>query len=250
MDDLAPRLLACLQRALAAPDLAWAEPPVALAGGYDTAIHAFRLRGGAPAWRAPLVLRAYRPEARSGLARFEAAVHGCLADLGVPAPRVLLAVEGESELGRPFLVMERAPGRNLVASLQSPAAPRLPRWLGAAQAHLHGADPEALERALAAAGFDPKAYRRESEVADLARASADARLDGLRAALDWLAREAPPAPARAAICHGDFHPLNVLEHRGAVSAVLDWPNVRIADRKSTRLNSSHLGISYAVFCLK
>src|SRR5262245_63975721 len=25
---------------------------------------------------------------------------------------------------------------------------------------------------------------------------------------------------------------------------------RVADRKSTRLNSSHLGISYAVFCLK
>src|SRR5258705_10204904 len=25
---------------------------------------------------------------------------------------------------------------------------------------------------------------------------------------------------------------------------------RIGDRKSTRLNSSHLGISYAVFCLK
>src|SRR5262245_39454030 len=27
-------------------------------------------------------------------------------------------------------------------------------------------------------------------------------------------------------------------------------NPEIADRKSTRLNSSHLGISYAVFCLK
>src|ERR1039458_10616449 len=26
--------------------------------------------------------------------------------------------------------------------------------------------------------------------------------------------------------------------------------IRVADRKSTRLNSSHLGISYAVFCLK
>src|SRR5262245_64778271 len=26
--------------------------------------------------------------------------------------------------------------------------------------------------------------------------------------------------------------------------------VLVADRKSTRLNSSHLGISYAVFCLK
>src|SRR5437899_8579973 len=29
------------------------------------------------------------------------------------------------------------------------------------------------------------------------------------------------------------------------------PNIRVwVDRKSTRLNSSHLGISYAVFCLK
>src|SRR5690625_6084631 len=27
-------------------------------------------------------------------------------------------------------------------------------------------------------------------------------------------------------------------------------NVRITDRKSTRLNSSHVAISYAVFCLK
>src|SRR5262245_63535489 len=28
------------------------------------------------------------------------------------------------------------------------------------------------------------------------------------------------------------------------------PSTKVADRKSTRLNSSHLGISYAVFCLK
>src|SRR5690625_6075171 len=28
------------------------------------------------------------------------------------------------------------------------------------------------------------------------------------------------------------------------------PGVRLVDRKSTRLNSSHVAISYAVFCLK
>src|SRR5436853_3316988 len=28
------------------------------------------------------------------------------------------------------------------------------------------------------------------------------------------------------------------------------PHSQLSDRKSTRLNSSHLGISYAVFCLK
>src|SRR3712207_7965848 len=30
----------------------------------------------------------------------------------------------------------------------------------------------------------------------------------------------------------------------------DWRRVPVEDRKSTRLNSSHANISYAVFCLK
>src|SRR3712207_8542884 len=39
--------------------------------------------------------------------------------------------------------------------------------------------------------------------------------------------------------------------RGGVSAsVRPRPRVRVKDRKSTRLNSSHANISYAVFCLK
>src|SRR5438874_7645662 len=36
----------------------------------------------------------------------------------------------------------------------------------------------------------------------------------------------------------------------AVAGVLDQPRVYYIDRKSTRLNSSHVEISYAVFCLK
>src|SRR5437899_10237200 len=54
------------------------------------------------------------------------------------------------------------------------------------------------------------------------------------------------------------------QHIGGVTQLLsDFPRVRLIDnpapdrslihrrdRKSTRLNSSHLGISYAVFCLK
>src|ERR1035438_10864020 len=39
-------------------------------------------------------------------------------------------------------------------------------------------------------------------------------------------------------------------HVGAVAVVDSEYRVAGIDRKSTRLNSSHLGISYAVFCLK
>src|SRR2546426_6497509 len=38
--------------------------------------------------------------------------------------------------------------------------------------------------------------------------------------------------------------------RGASHRALDGPRKLPRDRKSTRLNSSHLVISYAVFCLK
>src|SRR3989449_6950303 len=51
-----------------------------------------------------------------------------------------------------------------------------------------------------------------------------------------------------------FHAVNLLWHAGvsALVAVLArrWAGDAAADRKSTRLNSSHGYISYAVFCLK
>src|SRR5437899_3643708 len=37
---------------------------------------------------------------------------------------------------------------------------------------------------------------------------------------------------------------------GMVGIELNGAAIGLGDRKSTRLNSSHLGISYAVFCLK
>src|SRR5688572_31642044 len=40
------------------------------------------------------------------------------------------------------------------------------------------------------------------------------------------------------------------EKDGAFTALFDGPFRRLSDRKSTRLNSSHSQISYAVFCLK
>src|SRR5256885_3199387 len=47
-------------------------------------------------------------------------------------------------------------------------------------------------------------------------------------------------------------PYLILLSRGRRGGVLIfvWPVISLLDRKSTRLNSSHLVISYAVFCLK
>src|SRR5205814_7862997 len=45
-------------------------------------------------------------------------------------------------------------------------------------------------------------------------------------------------------------PLDVLAQQIVSAAACESWNEDDLDRKSTRLNSSHLGISYAVFCLK
>src|SRR5262245_64255664 len=56
----------------------------------------------------------------------------------------------------------------------------------------------------------------------------------------------PPAPAASG--RRMHHRGDALRRRRALHAHLR--DHRRRDRKSTRLNSSHLGISYAVFCLK
>src|SRR5258705_8438421 len=64
-------------------------------------------------------------------------------------------------------------------------------------------------------------------------------------------RQSRDATAPAAIRHCSF-PSSVTRSIGAVCGFGLQP-IRletVLDRKSTRLNSSHLGISYAVFCLK
>src|SRR5690625_6806015 len=69
---------------------------------------------------------------------------------------------------------------------------------------------------------------------------------------------APPARARVPPypCgqRRQFVSLNLENHKGPTLPELgSWPHWAVfanQDRKSTRLNSSHVAISYAVFCLK
>src|SRR5205814_8964586 len=70
------------------------------------------------------------------------------------------------------------------------------------------------------------------------RRSSDLCCDSIIAVGSWL------ASARYAIGPNASSPSSL----GAGSSSTSPPAMR--DRKSTRLNSSHLGISYAVFCLK
>ena len=223
---MAQRLLAWLRRELAAPALAFAEAPVRIHGGFDTAIFAFRLTEAKPPFDAPLVLRLYRAEQGAAQARFEGAVHEAVAARGFPTPRALAVGDESSGLPGAFLILERVAGRNALRALASTVLPRIPALLANAQAQLHSLDAVAVLRDLAAAGVpaDRLAAGRDLDFAtgEVERLA----LDGLRPALDWL-RAGPPT-STSVICHGDFHPLNVMIDGRAVSGVIDWTRVREA----------------------
>jgi len=217
-EAVARALVAHLRGALASPALDLAEPPAVLRGGFDTEIFALRLRGAPPAFAGPLVLRVLRAHHAPERTAREEATQNAVAGLGYPAPRVLLASAEPHALGAPFVLMERLPGRPLLDA----RAIGMGAVLADAQLRLHALDPAPLARALGPPGtFD--GYL-DTEAGRIARAA----LDDLRPLLDWLRARRPPGAA-AAICHGDFHPQNVLVEGGRVSGVLDWPNALVAD---------------------
>ena len=155
----------------------------------------------------------------------ERATQNALAELGYPAPRVLLAVTDESALGGPFLVMERLPGSVLTKARLI----NMSRVLVDLQLRLHALTPEPLLRAFDREGVSREVATFDGTLARLEQRVAGASLSGLVPAMRWLREHRRRDEGRPVICHGDFHPQNILMLGNVVAGVLDWPNAIVAE---------------------
>src|SRR3712207_7778581 len=104
-------------------------------------------------------------------------------------------------------------------------------------------------------------FRSRRELKDSAAEESQLTLDGMGPSEEDLAREAAHADVLKAVAVNDLSDAleSVLGQRGgdALPGGMELPLTFVlarmeqrGDRKSTRLNSSHANISYAVFCLK
>ena len=225
MEDLDARLRDHLRKTLGEPRLELAERPTRLTGGFDTQIFAFRLVGAPPAFAGSLILRLLDAHHDPARALRERTIQNALAELGYPAPRVLLASADSTLLGGPFLIMERLAGQPLPkVSIRAMAS-----VVAELQARLHDLDPVAFLRAVTREGLEPKSFTFDAHLAHLADRASRGQLSGLAPGFEWLVRRRPPRPEPRAICHGDFHPYNILMAAGRVTGVLDWPHAIVAD---------------------
>jgi aminoglycoside phosphotransferase (APT) family kinase protein len=212
--DLAAKLLRILESRTRSR-VSFAAPPVPLGGGYWASLYGFRLAQAPRELSGDLVLRVMPTSDEQALR--EATIQSAVAAAGFPAPRVHFSAGREEGLGFPFIVMDRAAGTPKLHLWQVPVV------LGQTMAALHALESKPVAEALGRAGV-----RQEEIFQGLAERTALLPDGGFAQGLAWL-RENKPEAAQVAICHGDFHPFNLMLADGRVSAVLDWTQALLAE---------------------
>jgi aminoglycoside phosphotransferase (APT) family kinase protein len=240
---------------LGVADVRIAETPAQVPHGWDTHTYFFRLEGPdlPDEWTRPLVLRLYADADQQQRAETDVAIQRFVSDRGFPAARPLAFVGAGNPFGAPFMIMERLPGRTMVHAMGwNPfRASRYVKRMAELHAQLH---------ALPVDGWplsDDGAPLVDRHLA-IQRAEAD-RLDVHIAdgAMEWLEqRRGAVVPEEPSICHGDFHPLNLVVDRDGSMAAVDWGGAVVGDRHfdvantlmvMTRIPTSSLGRMQRIF---
>jgi aminoglycoside phosphotransferase (APT) family kinase protein len=155
---------------------------------------------------------------------------------------VLALLDDDWSINHPAQIAERAPGTMMLEAMtRAPKRiPALVRLLAQLHARLHslpcGTWPEPETRSLAAS--------RRLALVRTRVANGDAELAAALPRVERALAGLPPAPD--VVCHGDFHPLNVIvdEHDRAI--VIDWTDAALDDRHSDVARTTALLRSAAV----
>jgi aminoglycoside phosphotransferase (APT) family kinase protein len=150
---------------------------------------------------------------------------------GLPVAKPIAAEYDKSFLGQPFLVVEKVSGGDAhVAGMADKATGRhVSLELARILADLHNMD--VRQSSLPVANGDPRAQvhaylMRWRNWWDKHRIHPSSLGE---AAFAWLSRNIPAGLERTVIVHGDARPGNMLFHKGAVTALLDWEFAHIGD---------------------
>ena len=215
---------------MGSPALSYAEAPAKIRGN-ETLIYCFSLDSPPVELAGQLILRLFWRDTDPERARRETATHDVLREFGYPVPRVLVTCHDAAVLGAPFLVMERAAGRPMLDwYTKFPHCLRLAANVVALQHRLHSFDTERLTTAFERRGVRLPVFDLEASLERLSLRVGKPGMEWTSLGLDWLIEHQPSHPNEPVICHGDLHPGNMLVDDTEVSAVIDWSNVKVADR--------------------
>ena len=220
---LSARLLTWLRNHLGDKDIDYVSAPFRLPGGTDTRTFRFSLRGAPLGYETELILRLFPAAHNAHRAAKESFVQNVLFREGYPVARVYATCTNWTVLGNSFLIMQRLPGVPMLHA----ATGEVPEMLGEAHASLHERDPSGVVATLNEKAWMGSRDGLEYLLGNMRRRAAV--FPQFEPIVGWLLENQPPEPVREMVCHGDFHPLNLLVREGVVSGVLDWANFAVGD---------------------
>jgi len=220
-DKIPILLLNYLREKLQNPVLNYATPPTRFGQGQENYTYRFELKEAPPNIPKHLVLRLYR-EMNRGFALKERTMQNILVENNFPAAKVHFACIELEPLGGEFIVMDFIHGKTMFEVVPPK---NLPKMLAETHVALHKIDPTSLIERLKST-MVPKVWYDGTVFVDMFIESKN--IGWLKPAVRWI-RQNEPTERRQALCHGDFHPLNILVDNGKVSGVLDWPVSRIGE---------------------
>ena len=221
-EDIEGRLLYYLKKELGESTIVYDNPPMRLQGGNETLTFVFKLKTLQKEFDKRLVLRLYPEHVNPDEVNLCSCVHSVLADAGHPVAKSRLMSTDKSILGGAFFIMDFLPGKLLLTEPPETVF----NLLGEIHADLHKIDPGPMMNALGEQGIDENQFNAESLIKPIAEFSQEQPL--IREALNWVLCNRRTELETLAICHGDFHPSNILVQDGQVSGILDW-HFSIAD---------------------
>lgn len=154
-----------------------------------------------------------------------------LSERGLAVPRPVLLEAQESELGPPFLLVERLPGGppgSYLFGIHTPC-PGAFLELAGVLASLHRVDPAELGLAPPAAGAADSLRHLIETYQKQWRDNATRASPIIDYAYAWALEECAKDEGSLAVVHGDAGPYNLLVDGDRLSALLDWEFVHVGD---------------------
>jgi len=224
LDKLSSGLIGYLRKELDSKAVDYREPLTRLTGGYETLICRFQLNGVDERLSKPLIIRIFTENSDPRQALMESTVQNALADLGYPVPVVYGTCTDKTILSGAFFIMDYCEGE----TFENTPLDQVFDVLGKSHARLHNIDPKPIVKKITEGSLDIGLLSFESRLEWL-RTNVNLNFNWLNEAVEWLFENRPNDPEILSVCHGDFHPMNLLFNDGKVQAILDWSLFLIGD---------------------
>ena len=223
-EEITGKLITYLKNELHDSTINYSSPLTQLKGGFETFMYYFKLKNVEEDLNQRLVLRLFPEYYGPEKALWEGCIQNTLADEGYPVPRAHLICTDKSVLGGTFFIMDFLPGEPMMT-----ASKNVPEILGMTHSKLHSIDPKALIKSFKKQGFNKRQYLFRKGFDNDLKTAKKSELPWVLNTAEWLIKNRPSEPKSLAICHGDFHPFNILIQQEKISGVLDWGGTLIAD---------------------